>query len=110
MTHRLRRPALLLLAAGLAACSGSEREAEAPENTAEIVREVPAPVEAPAPVDTPAPAETTESNVEAPADEEPSPDEQMLDDASATGMTSRAARGEEATDAEVQAAENGETL
>ncbi|PAX07472.1 hypothetical protein [Sphingomonas lenta] len=95
----LLRPMLVLAFAGLAACSNSGEEAEAPKNTAEVVQEVPAPVEEPTPVETtaPPPAETTaEANVAVPDTAEPSADEQMLDDASATGMTSRSARDEQA--------------
>lgn len=103
----LLRPMLVLAFAGLAACSNSNEEAEAPANTAEVVQEVPAPAEEPTPVETAAPpAETTvESNVAVPDTAEPSVDEQMLDDASATGMTARSSRGEETTEAEAAANE-----
>lgn len=102
----LLRPLVVLALAGLAACSNSGEEAETPTNSAEVVQEIPAPAEAPLPVETAAPpAETTaDANAAVPADEEPSADEQMLDDASATGMTARSSRGDE--EAETQGTAN----
>lgn len=100
-----------LLLAGLAACSRSEPErAEVQE-----VREEPQAVEAaPPPVTVtevgPAdrPGSSAESNaaLETPPEVEASADEQMQDDASATGMTARAERGED--EAEAFAAANRE--
>lgn len=113
--NTLRRPLLAALAGlsiiGLAACSRSEPEAEVVRNLddAEVATEAPAPLP---PVVEPAPpvaqAGTDANAADAtPPDAPTPPDEQMLDDASATGMTARAARGEEAeeqatTDAEGQ--------
>lgn len=94
--HRLLLAAALSLA-GLTACARSEPEAateslaaESP-STAETVTD-PIPPEAPA---TPVPAADANATVELPPEEVAAPDEQMLDDASATGMTARAARGED---------------
>lgn len=96
----MNRPRLLLIAAslaGLSACDRSEPEAptenlaaESPP-AAEIVTD-PIPPEAPA---TAAPAIEANATAELPPEEAAAPDEQMLDDASATGMTARAKRGEE---------------
>ena len=92
----------LLLAAGaslmaLAACDRSEPEAVT-ENlaveaspTPEIVTD-PVPPEA---TETPAPVAEANAAAELPPEEAAAPDEQMLDDASATGMTARAKRDEE---------------
>ena len=100
--NRPTRNRLLLAAAcasamALAACDRSEPEAVT-ENlaveaspTAEIVTD-PIPPEAPA---TPPPAIEANATAELPPEEAAAPDEQMLDDASATGMTARTARGEE---------------
>lgn len=95
------RPVLLLAAAALAAgglggCSRSEPEV-AEEANAAIEQPVPdaAP---PSPVAPPSPASapTADANSSAalPPAAETAPDEQMLEDASATGMTARASRDE----------------
>lgn len=98
--NRPSRHRLLLIAASLAsltACARSEPEATTENLVAEspsagpIVTD-PIPPEAPA---TPAPAVEANAAAELPPEEAAAPDEQMLDDASATGMTARAARGEE---------------
>lgn len=99
MTRPLARTMMIaiLLAAGTAACSRSEPEQDGVENAA--VENFDAIDEAlPAVEPSPLPSIESSANMaEAlPPAEEPRPDEQMLDDASATGMTSRASRGEEA--------------
>lgn len=102
-----------VLLSGLAACSRSEPEPVEPGNSDGSTQIIEVPAPAPAPTED-APATPAETSVEAnAADETPpetaaSPDEQMLDDASATGMTARAARGEDET-AEATVAENSET-
>ena len=90
--------AAALLTIGLSGCSrSSEEPAPAP---VEENRMEPIDVPEPAPVDTPeplpTPSATPEMNLaaEAPPPIALGPDEQMLDDASATGMTARAARDE----------------
>ena len=99
------RPLLLataaaLLASTLGACS-REKPEEAPTDTMVNSSDEPVTVSEPdpVPVATPAPIETpvADTNSSAELDPEPitPPDEQMLDDASATGMTSRATRGEQ---------------
>lgn len=88
----------VLLVAGaaalsLAACSRSEPEETPVTNEpVEAVAPLPEPTMAPPPL----PANTVEANAAEPLPEaEPAaPDEQMLDDASATGMTARATREE----------------
>lgn len=88
---------LLLVAAmaalSLAGCSRSEPE-EVPA-TNEVVENV-APVEEPTMAPPPPPLNMVETNAAEPLPEAPpeAPDEQMLDDASATGMTARATRDE----------------
>lgn len=98
--HRLSLPvaAASLLVLGLSGCSRSEPEPAPTENYAD------APVEEP----TPEPTEETVTNIAEPATNmaeaeaapppppERSVDQQMLDDASATGMTARAKRGDDA--------------
>ncbi|TXC72822.1 hypothetical protein FSB78_07440 [Sphingomonas ginsenosidivorax] len=88
--------AALLALSVLAGCSRSEPDQPPPVDNA--VTEEPAPVReeapvaepAPAPVE-PAPAAVTNTVAPPPA-EAIAPDEQMLDDADATGMTARATR------------------
>ncbi len=92
----MKTPILLTLATAalaLAGCSRSEPEPE-PTNTT-IVQELPEEANMAEPL--PEPTPTPEQNLaEAlPPEETPAPDAQMLDDASATGMTSRSARGVE---------------
>ncbi|MGY4395785.1 hypothetical protein ACVWZA_000946 [Sphingomonas sp. UYAg733] len=89
-----------LLVMGLAACSKSAPEAPPVENIDTPAMNEPAPI----PSDVPPLNETTSTvdrnaTAEVPAAEPATPpDEQMMDDASATGMTSRSARGEQAAD------------
>ncbi|WP_082472837.1 hypothetical protein [Sphingomonas sp. Leaf357] len=90
---------VLLLACALAACSRDEPE-RAPENDVQQIEDLPptpTPTPSPTRVALPAPDATVQSNAmdeltEAP----PEPDEQMLDDAAASGMTSRASRSDPA--------------
>ena len=98
--------AAALLASGLGACSRSGNdEPAAVDNQA---MEAPETSDTPAPVatETPdqpsvAPAQTApetsdvNTSAEAPPEAAPAPDAQMMDNASATGMTSRATRGEQ---------------
>lgn len=94
------RPALALLPLALAACSG-EPEQPAPEAPDANLTEAmptpePLPTEAPEPVAAPSPTPTF--------DAAPPPrvaeDQQMIDDAEATGMTARVTRDRAPTDAE----------
>lgn len=95
------RPRLLLIAAALAAgglggCSRSEPEAS-PEANAVIEQPVPDISSAGPVTPPPATAEPTadaNSSAAVPPAAETAPDEQMLEDASATGMTARASRDE----------------
>ncbi len=88
-----------VLAVMLAACSREPApEAEPTDNAAvtEIAPDEAAPP--PAPATPPPAAEAPANSAQAdplPPPEEPSADEQMTDDAFATGMTARTARGEE---------------
>lgn len=83
-----------LLCASLAGCSGSADEPAPIENAAEPEASLPD-IE-PKPVTTSSAAvtepETVNLAAEVPAEAAPEPDEQMLDDAAATGMTARASR------------------
>lgn len=96
MTKPLFALAALLSAATLASCSRAPEPTPIENDVAiapvEATPEAP-PVEAP-----PAPAETPAANAAAPLprEEASAPDEQMMDDAAATGMTARATRGEPA--------------
>ena len=93
MTKTFARPLLMAAVAGLAlaGCSRSDREETETVNDT-VVTEVPAaePLPEPAPLPTP----TVEANLAEPLPEASpeEPDAQMMDDASATGMTARAAR------------------
>lgn len=97
MTHKSIAIAAGLLALCLGACSRSSDEpAAAPiDNGAGEAAAVPdaPPVAAPPPA---APTPAADGNLAAAEPPAPieDPDEQMLDDASATGMTARASRGE----------------
>lgn len=81
-------------ALALTACSGGGDENPPADTNVEELAPTPAPVEAeptpePSPSPTPSPTETL------PPEAAAEPDEQMLDDASATGMTARANRDQE---------------
>lgn len=83
----------------LAACSGSERDNPPADTNVEELAPTPPSVVAeptpePSPSPTPSPTETL------PPEAAAAPDEQMLDDASATGMTARANREQEEAPAE----------
>lgn len=102
MLKRLR-PSPLLLASALATgalfgCSRAEPEAEtAAEVAAEPTASQPAPAASPPTAEAPAAQASTEANAsaEVPPETAVAADEQMMDDASATGMTSRASRDDE---------------
>jgi hypothetical protein len=86
--------AAMLLTIGLGACSSSSEEpAPAETNQVESADER-EPAATPSPEPSPTPSATSDTNLtaEAPPEVAPRPDEQMLDDASATGMTARASR------------------
>lgn len=91
-----------LLALGvLAGCSRSEPDEAPPvENVSEAPAPVPEETRAPEPEPAPEPAPVATANAVAPPPAAAiEPDEQMLDDADATGMTARAKRDEPVTDA-----------
>ena len=97
--------AAALLATGLTACARSEPEAAPELNLADEAGVTETEIAAdPLPADPAPPVTTTNATAElapeaTPPEETPAPDEQMLDDAAATGMTARSARGEEEPDA-----------
>ncbi len=95
----MKRTALLLPLALLAACSRSEPEAVPANDAGTATVEELGPVNEPAIEPLPAPANVAEptNTVDVPREQARSEDEQMLDDASATGMTSRSTRGDERT-------------
>jgi len=91
----------LFLATGLAACSGSD-EPDAPIENSAFDEDAPPPTPLPEENYEAAPPVTENLSAVAPAEELPppppiEPDQQVLDDASATGMTSRSTRGDERT-------------
>lgn len=93
------------LSLGLAACSARSDEPSPMENSTEVdttVNDEPSPIETETAAPEPAPVVAADTNTTAEALPEPatarSPDQQMLDDASATGMTSRTSRNQPATD------------
>ncbi|MBY9061586.1 hypothetical protein K7957_01395 [Sphingomonas yunnanensis] len=85
---------LPLLATAALAIAGCSREPEpAPEPTpSEEAVPTPEPTPAPEPSPVASPSDLTNNTAALPPEEKPAPDEQMLDDASATGMTARARR------------------
>ncbi len=97
--HRLSLPivAASLLALGLPGCSRSEPEPAPTENNVDepVAEPTPEPTE---PVANIAEPDTNMAEAEPapPPPPERSVDQQMLDDASATGMTARAKRGDDA--------------
>ena len=86
----------VLLTIGLGGCSRSgEAPAPVEENRMEPIKmPEPPPVDTPEPLPTPSATPETNLAAKAPPAIAPGPDEQMLDDASATGMTARASRDE----------------
>ncbi|WP_294266155.1 hypothetical protein [uncultured Sphingomonas sp.] len=89
------RPALVLLPLALAACSG-EPEQPAPEGPDANLTEAmptpePLPTSTPEPVATPSPTPTFDAAPPPKVAE----DQQMIDDAEATGMTARVTRDEQ---------------
>jgi predicted small lipoprotein YifL len=92
----------LLALSLLAGCSRSEPDEAPPAENAVSDEALPAPEEtrAPEPEPAPEPAPVATANTVAPPPAaEIAPDEQMLDDADATGMTARATRDAPVTDA-----------
>ncbi len=94
---------LLTLGVALAGCSGGSESPEAApteaaeENFASPAEEAPAP--APEPLPSAEPVPEVDTNLALPPEEPVAPDEQVLDDADATGMTSRINRDEPQSDA-----------
>jgi PBP1b-binding outer membrane lipoprotein LpoB len=93
--------AAALLTVGLGGCSRSDDETAPAENYTDAAPQSDEQPVAPPPTVAPeaAPTETGDTNttaLAAPDAAPPAPDEQMMDDASATGMTSRTSRGERA--------------
>lgn len=89
----------LLLATGLAACSNDNVD-EAPIENSAFDEDAPPPTPLPEENYEAAPPVTENLSAVAPAEDLPppppiEPDQQVLDDASATGMTSRSTRGEQ---------------
>lgn len=96
----IRRPLLIaaaLLLPALAGCSRKEPEAPVALNEADTTPVEIAPVETPAPAPAPAPTPTATATP-SPAETPIAADEQMMDDAAATGMTARTQRGEDTAD------------
>lgn len=91
MTKRWMFP--LLATAALAAAGCSRDPEPSPEPTPSI-SDTPTATPTPSPEPSPIASPTAIANetVALPPEEKPAPDEQMLDDASATGMTARSAR------------------
>lgn len=101
----MARAALMGLALAAAGC---KREPPPPEDNV-TADEPAAPAPAPAPVETPAapaPEAATNLVLTPPDSNEPSADQQTREDAEATGMTSRSARGDTPPDEAVPASEN----
>ena len=95
-TTRLR-PLLLAAALVLPTLAGcSRKEPDAPVEEGEAPSDAPAPVAPPAlPEPAPAPEPSAPPVDDTPAEAAVAPDEQMMDDAAATGMTARSERAEE---------------
>lgn len=84
-----------MLVLGLAGCSRSNEESAPAQDQGEAIESsAPVAVETPALPDPQANAADANLTAEAPPAVPPAPDEQMMDDASATGMTARTTRGE----------------
>ena len=93
--------ALVLLTLG--ACSGASDEPSPMDNTTDTAQSDNDDLATPTPEPAPPVAEPTETVNTSVADDTPppapaAPDEQMMDDASATGMTARTSRNEPSTD------------
>ncbi|MBJ6123377.1 hypothetical protein [Sphingomonas mollis] len=88
--------AAALLVVTTTACSRSSDDDVAPVENYSGVTDLPAeqPTAVVSEAPEPAPANTADTNMmaEVPPEAAPAPDEQMMDDASATGMTARASR------------------
>lgn len=92
----------LLLATGLGACSNDNVD-EAPIENSAFDEDAPPPTPLPEENYEAAPPITENLSAPAPVDDLPppppvEPDQQVLDDASATGMTSRSTRGQSSSD------------
>jgi hypothetical protein len=89
-----------LLCASLAGCSGSADEPAVIENAAEPEASLPEQESTPAAAPNAAATESATVNLadEVLPDVAPAPDEQMMDDAAAAGMTARTSREEAADD------------
>lgn len=92
----------LLLATGMAGCSDKTPE-DAPIENSAFDEEAPPPTPLPAENFEAAPPITENLSAPAPVEDLPppppvAPDQQVLDDASATGMTSRSTRGQDSRD------------
>jgi hypothetical protein len=104
--NQLLTLAAALSAASLTACSGSDREpapVEKDEGAPTPSRvEEPTPAPSAAEIESPPSARETpaanDSVAEVPSEEAPAPDEQMMDDAAATGMTARTTRADPAAE------------
>lgn len=85
---------------GVAGCSKSEPEPPAMNMTVQELEPTPepTPTEEPTPVVEPSPTPSNDTAM-LPPPEEPAPDAQMMDDASATGMTARSDRAQRDDDA-----------
>ena len=91
MTKRLMLPLLATAVLAVAACSREPAPAPEPTPSAES-SPTPEPTPTPEPSPVASPSDLTNVTAALPPEETPAPDEQMLDDASATGMTARARR------------------
>ncbi|MDR6786758.1 outer membrane biosynthesis protein TonB [Sphingomonas sp. BE138] len=105
--HRSVRGLALIALVGLGVAGCSKSEPEPPEMNM-TVQELeptpePTPTEEPSPVVEPSP-EPSNDTAMLPPPEEPAPDAQMMDDASATGMTARSDREQRQDDAETDTA------
>ena len=105
MTRKLTLVATLaLLTAATSGCSKSEPEPASVENEGMTAPAEPSPTPTSMPTESPSPSSMNTSSAdlnataELPADVAPAPDEQMMDDASATGLTARASREEQSAE------------
>ncbi len=111
MTARRHRLVLVAVAAlglvgGVAGCSRSEPEPPEMNMTVQELEPTPEPMPTETPTPEPEPTPEPRNDVAIlPPPEEPAPDAQMMDDASATGMTARSERGDAGEDAGAAPAE-----